>query len=93
MIKNKRVKKNWTTEDLLILIWVVGKYIHSKNIKDPYYGLVCIFLHLLEIRRLGTHCRDDPCMHRGELYVQVAITQKDKCRVEESRRRYPHTPD
>ena len=37
MIKNKRIKKNWTMEDLLILIWVVGKYVHVRNISDVYY--------------------------------------------------------
>lgn len=32
MIKNKRIKKNWSEEDVKILIWVVSKYCDFKNI-------------------------------------------------------------
>ena len=32
MIKNKRIKKNWSEEDVLILIWIVSKYADSKFI-------------------------------------------------------------
>jgi hypothetical protein len=26
MLKNKRVKKNWSEEDVKILVWIVSKY-------------------------------------------------------------------
>ena len=26
MIKNKRLKKNWSEEDIKILVWVISKY-------------------------------------------------------------------
>lgn len=32
MIKNKRVKKNWSEEDLKILVWVVSKYCQYHGI-------------------------------------------------------------
>ena len=32
MIKNKRIKKNWSEEDVKILIWVVSKYSDFRNI-------------------------------------------------------------
>ena len=32
MIKNKRIKKNWSEEDVKILIWVVSKYCDSRDI-------------------------------------------------------------
>jgi hypothetical protein len=32
MIKNKRIKKNWSEEDVKILIWVVSKYCDFKDI-------------------------------------------------------------
>ena len=42
MIKNKRIKKNWTTEDLSILIWITAKYCQFNSIKDVYYSIVSI---------------------------------------------------
>ena len=30
MIKNRRVKKNWSEEDVQILIWVISKYSDMK---------------------------------------------------------------
>ena len=32
MIKNKRIKKNWSQEDVLILIWIVSKYSDAKSL-------------------------------------------------------------
>jgi hypothetical protein len=34
MIKNKRIKKNWSEEDVQILIWVVSKYADNKHFQD-----------------------------------------------------------
>lgn len=31
MIKNKRIKKNWSEEDVTIFIWVVSKYADYKG--------------------------------------------------------------
>lgn len=31
MIKNKRIKKNWSEEDVFIFIWVVSKYSDYKG--------------------------------------------------------------
>ena len=33
MIKNRKIKKNWSSEDILLLVWVIGKYIDQKQIK------------------------------------------------------------
>lgn len=43
MIKNKRIKKNWSEEDVLILIWIVSKYADSKYIDYIERDLVTIF--------------------------------------------------
>jgi hypothetical protein len=34
MIKNKRIKKNWSEEDVQILIWVTSKYADMKRYQD-----------------------------------------------------------
>lgn len=34
MIKNKRIKKNWSEEDVQILIWVISKYADKKGLDD-----------------------------------------------------------
>lgn len=34
MIKNKRIKKNWSEEDVQILIWVISKYADKKHFED-----------------------------------------------------------
>jgi hypothetical protein len=34
MIKNKRVKKNWSEEDIKILVWILSKYGDSRNMAD-----------------------------------------------------------
>ncbi len=44
MIKNKRIKKNWSEEDVKILIWVVSKYSDFRNIDYIDKELVFIFL-------------------------------------------------
>ena len=77
MVKNKRIKKNWTNEDLSILIWVVAKYCQSNLIKDVYYGIVSITL-MLERIRLVAHFRNDPIIHWRKLHVQMAEFEKDQ---------------
>lgn len=45
MIKNKRIKKNWSEEDINILIWVISKYcqFHGiSNIKDEIVIFILI---------------------------------------------------
>lgn len=40
MVKNKRIKKNWSDEDVQILIWVISKYSDMQGIKDIAKDLV-----------------------------------------------------
>ena len=40
MIKNKRIKKNWSEEDILILIWIVSKYADWKELDNVEKNLV-----------------------------------------------------
>lgn len=40
MIKNKRVKKNWSEEDLKILVWVVSKYCQYHGISAVKESMV-----------------------------------------------------
>lgn len=54
MIKNKRIKKNWSEEDVKILIWVVSKYSDFRNIDNIGKELVLNFL-FLGFCRLGFH--------------------------------------
>jgi hypothetical protein len=42
MIKNKRIKKNWSEEDVQILVWVTSKYADSKRYEDIEKELVSI---------------------------------------------------
>lgn len=46
MIKNKRIKKNWSEEDVLILIWVTSKYADLKGIAHVERDFVKFFLIL-----------------------------------------------
>jgi uncharacterized membrane protein len=50
MIKNKRIKKNWSEEDVQILIWVISKYADKKGFEDIEKDLVRLSL----IRTLKT---------------------------------------
>ena len=34
MIKNKRIKKNWSGEDVKILAWIVSKFADFKGISN-----------------------------------------------------------
>lgn len=58
MIKNKRIKQNWSEEDVIILMWVVSKYADWKNMGDVEKDLVKIWL-ILEYLMLGGYCRID----------------------------------
>jgi hypothetical protein len=40
MIKNKRIKKNWSEEDIKILTWVVSKYADLKGFYNIEKDLV-----------------------------------------------------
>ena len=40
MIKNKRIKKNWSEEDVQILIWVISKYADQKGFRDVEKDIV-----------------------------------------------------
>ena len=44
MIKNKRIKKNWSEEDIKILIWVISKYADVNSIASIENGLVLHYL-------------------------------------------------
>jgi hypothetical protein len=41
MLKNKRIKKNWSEEDVLILIWVLSKYFDKMGYRDLEKDMVC----------------------------------------------------
>jgi len=34
MIKNRRIKKNWSEEDVQILVWIISKYADKKSYAD-----------------------------------------------------------
>ena len=51
MVKNKRVKKNWSDEDVQIIIWVISKYSDFQGIKDIENDLV--YYCLFSIMRIG----------------------------------------
>lgn len=34
MMKNKRLKKNWSEEDVKILVWVISKYCDKHSIEN-----------------------------------------------------------
>ena len=40
MVKNKKLKKNWSEEDVKILIWTVSKYSDFKGIHSIDKDLV-----------------------------------------------------
>lgn len=40
MIKNKRIKKNWSEEDVQILIWVISKFADKQRYQDIEKELV-----------------------------------------------------
>jgi hypothetical protein len=40
MAKNKRIKKNWSDEDVQILIWVISKYCDSRRYADVEKDMV-----------------------------------------------------
>jgi hypothetical protein len=44
MIKNKRIKKNWSEEDVQILIWVISKYADKKHFEDIEKDIVSFML-------------------------------------------------
>ena len=43
MIKNKRIKKNWSEEDVQILIWVISKYADQKGFRDVEKDIVTLW--------------------------------------------------
>ena len=45
MIKNKRIKKNWSEEDVQILIWVISKYADKKGFEDIEKDMVFLLLY------------------------------------------------
>jgi hypothetical protein len=44
MLKNKRIKKNWSDEDVKILIWIISKYSDLHGLRDAGKDLVNIYL-------------------------------------------------
>lgn len=51
MIKNKRIKKNWSEEDVQILIWVISKYADKLHFVDIEKELVSPYL--FRMKRIG----------------------------------------
>ena len=51
MAKNKRIKKNWSDEDVQILIWVISKYCDSRRYADVEKDMVNQVIS--RIRRIG----------------------------------------
>jgi hypothetical protein len=53
MIKNKRIKKNWSEEDVQILIWVISKYADKKHFEDIEKDIVSdVLFRTLKIGKL-----------------------------------------
>lgn len=44
MIKNKRIKKNWSEEDVKILIWLISKYADINHYQNVGKDIVRISL-------------------------------------------------
>ncbi len=44
MIKNKRIKKNWSEEDVKILIWLISKYADIYAYQDVERDIVIFCL-------------------------------------------------
>ena len=44
MIKNKRIKKNWSEEDVKILIWLISKYADINAYQDVERDMVIFLL-------------------------------------------------
>lgn len=44
MIKNKRIKKNWSEEDVKILIWLISKYADINAYQDVERDIVLFWL-------------------------------------------------
>ena len=44
MVKNKKFKKNWSEEDVTILIWTVSKYSDFKGVRSIDKDLVTSLL-------------------------------------------------
>lgn len=40
MVKNKKIRKNWSNKDLKILVWIIAKFCEKNKIKDIYSGIV-----------------------------------------------------
>jgi len=47
MIKNNRLKKNWSEDDIALLVWFVGKYMQQRDIQSHEF-LVLMFLGRIE---------------------------------------------
>jgi len=47
MMKNKRIKKNWSEEDVQILLWVLSKHADRQEYDDVGKDLVNIRLFRL----------------------------------------------
>ena len=45
-MKNKKIKKNWSNEDLKVLVWIVGKYCEKNRIRDLNNGIVLLLPYL-----------------------------------------------
>jgi len=43
MIKNNKIKKNWSEDDLQILVWLMSKYLQTRGI-ESHEAMVDIFL-------------------------------------------------
>jgi len=44
MMKNKRIKKNWSEEDVQILLWVLSKHADRQGYTDVEKDLVIKFI-------------------------------------------------
>jgi hypothetical protein len=68
MIKNKRIKKNWSEEDVKILIWLISKYADINHYHDVERDLV-IFTFTLDALRLVIYGYINTRCHSLILYV------------------------
>ena len=78
MIKNKRIKKNWSEEDVKILIWLISKYADINHYQDVERDFVTYFFIFLDQRGLGIYFNLDSWSNTRILHVQMAKPEKSQ---------------
>jgi hypothetical protein len=87
MTKNKKYKKNWSSSDIKILVWIVAKFCEKNKIKDSYGGIVTF--HYIKkkedwetISSLIPGTTPEPCMFKW-LGLKKSKVREEKWQKEE----------